>query len=169
MRWRERDITWKVDPTSHLPLWVQLRRQIEASIFTGELNIGDRLPTVRAVAVALKINANTVAKVYRALETEGILRTRRGSGTYVAAGMRRIRLGLNRNRRLRMWVRSLLAQAEEEAYTREEFVREALRQTFPDHPPTPAELWKPGPTPKVFRGVPGVKFVEFQPSRGENE
>jgi GntR family transcriptional regulator len=70
------------DPT---PLYAQLTRAIQFAIATGKLRIGEQLPTVRQMAVDLKINANTVAKVYTELERTGIVETRRGVGTFVCA------------------------------------------------------------------------------------
>ena len=68
------------DPT---PIYAQLDRALRAAIATGRLTPGDQLPTVRQLAVALRINANTVAKVYTHLERDGALGTRRGVGTFV--------------------------------------------------------------------------------------
>src|SRR5579875_2316942 len=68
------------DPT---PLYAQLDRAIRVAIATGRLGAGDRLPTVRQLAVELKVNANTVAKVYSELERAGVLETRRGVGTFI--------------------------------------------------------------------------------------
>src|SRR3954468_15494499 len=68
------------DPT---PLYAQLDRAIRVAIATGRLGVGDRLPTVRQLAVELRVNANTVAKVYGELERAGVLETRRGVGTFV--------------------------------------------------------------------------------------
>lgn len=68
-----------------MPLHHQLERAIRFGIATGRLAIGDQLPTVRQLAVDLKINANTVAKVYAELERTGVLETRRGVGTFVKA------------------------------------------------------------------------------------
>jgi GntR family transcriptional regulator len=68
------------DPT---PLYAQLERAIRVAIATGRLKLGDKLPTVRQLAVDLKINANTVAKVYGELERSGVLETRRGVGTFI--------------------------------------------------------------------------------------
>src|SRR3954471_19402328 len=68
------------DPT---PLYAQLDRAIRVAIATGRLEVGDRLPTVRQLAVDLRINANTVARVYGELERAGVLETRRGVGTFV--------------------------------------------------------------------------------------
>ncbi|HKW11348.1 MAG TPA: GntR family transcriptional regulator [Gemmatimonadaceae bacterium] len=68
------------DPT---PIYAQLERVIRAEIATGRLGAGSRLPTVRQLAVELRINANTVAKVYSGLERAGVLSTQRGVGTFV--------------------------------------------------------------------------------------
>lgn len=74
-----------VDPRDPTPLYAQLARAIRVAIATGSLRVGDQLPTVRQLAVDLRINANTVAKVYQELERMGVLETRRGVGTFVAA------------------------------------------------------------------------------------
>ena len=68
-----------------MPLYAQLTRAIEFAITTGRLRVGEQLPTVRQLAVDLRVNANTVAKVYAELERSGILETRRGVGTFVCA------------------------------------------------------------------------------------
>ena len=68
-----------------MPLSAQLTRAIRFAIATGRLRIGEQLPTVRQLAVELRVNANTVAKVYAELERSGILETRRGVGTFVSA------------------------------------------------------------------------------------
>jgi len=70
------------DPT---PLHAQLERSIRVAIASRRLRPGDQLPTVRQLAVALRVNANTVAKVYAELERSGVLETRRGVGTFVSA------------------------------------------------------------------------------------
>ncbi len=53
-----------IDPADRTPLYAQLERGIKAAIATGRLAVGDQLPTVRQLAVDLRVNANTVAKVY---------------------------------------------------------------------------------------------------------
>lgn len=68
-----------------MPLYAQLTRAIRFAITTGRLRVGEQLPTVRQLAVELRVNANTVAKVYAELERSGILETRRGVGTFVSA------------------------------------------------------------------------------------
>jgi GntR family transcriptional regulator len=72
-----------IDDTDPTPLYAQLERAIRVSIATGRLRPGDKLPTVRQLAVDLRINANTVAKVYGELERAGVLDTQRGVGTFV--------------------------------------------------------------------------------------
>ena len=102
-----------VDPADPTPLYAQLDRGIRAAIAAGRLKSGDRLPTVRQLAVELKINANTVAKVYAELERAGVLATQRGIGTFVrenptqtVSATRR-----DRERELRPLVDRLLADA----------------------------------------------------------
>ena len=73
-----------VNPRDVTPLHAQLERGIRVAIASGHLRPGDQLPTVRQLAVALRLNANTVAKVYSHLERTGALETRRGVGTFVA-------------------------------------------------------------------------------------
>lgn len=74
---------FQIDTKHPTPLYHQLERSIKFAIATGRLRIGDQLPTVRQLAVDLRINANTVAKVYAELERLGVLETRRGVGTFV--------------------------------------------------------------------------------------
>jgi GntR family transcriptional regulator len=74
---------FSIDATDPTPLYAQLERAIRVAIATGRLHAGDRLPTVRQLAVDLRINANTVAKVYGELERAGVLETRRGVGTFI--------------------------------------------------------------------------------------
>ena len=75
--------TFTVDPRDPTPLYAQLERAIRTAIATGKLEPGARLPTVRQLAVDLHVNANTVAKVYAALERTDVVETQRGVGTFV--------------------------------------------------------------------------------------
>jgi GntR family transcriptional regulator len=72
-----------IDQTSRMPIYAQIGQGIRGLIARGKLREGEQLPTVREMAVYLKINANTVAKVYAELEAEGILATKRGVGTFI--------------------------------------------------------------------------------------
>ncbi|MFQ5767692.1 MAG: GntR family transcriptional regulator [Acidobacteriota bacterium] len=73
-----------LDPASAVPLYAQVVEQIRSLVATGGLAVGDRLPSVRDLAVALRINRNTAAKAYQVLEGDGILETRSGQGSFVA-------------------------------------------------------------------------------------
>ncbi len=78
----ELDVT--IEKGSAVPIYAQLSEQIRLLIRRGALVPGDSMPTVRALAVGLGINANTVARVYRDLQRESLLRLERGVGTFVA-------------------------------------------------------------------------------------
>ena len=76
---------FSINPADPMPLYAQLTRAINFAVTTGKLRIGEQLPTVRQLAVDLRINANTVAKVYAELERIGVVETRRGVGTFICA------------------------------------------------------------------------------------
>lgn len=75
---------FKPNPSSGVPIYVQLMEQVKHAIETGALRPGEQLPAIRKVAEDLVINPNTVAKVYRELEHEGAIELRQGSGAFVA-------------------------------------------------------------------------------------
>ena len=77
-------ISFSLDTTTGVPFYRQVIDQILAGIATGSLAAGDQLPTVRALAVELKVNLNTIAKAYKELEIRGVLTTQQGSGTFIA-------------------------------------------------------------------------------------
>lgn len=74
----------KPNPSSGVPIYVQLKEQIRHAIETGALTAGEQLPGIRGLAESLVINPNTVIKVYRELENEGILEIHHGLGAFVA-------------------------------------------------------------------------------------
>ena len=74
---------FEVDPTSDLPLWVQLRNRIAYLINDGTLAPGDKLPTVRGLAAEVEVNYNTVSKVYMSLEQDGYIQSKRRQGAFV--------------------------------------------------------------------------------------
>jgi len=73
-----------IDPSSGTPIYRQIIDQIRQAVASGVLRAGDRLPSVRELAVELAVNPNTIAKAYQELERDGIIETRRGIGTFVA-------------------------------------------------------------------------------------
>jgi GntR family transcriptional regulator len=76
-------VLFAIDPRSGVPIYLQLTDQIKRAVAVGALTAGERLPTVKALAVQLTLNPNTVAKVYRDLERAGIIETSPGRGSFV--------------------------------------------------------------------------------------
>jgi GntR family transcriptional regulator len=74
-----------VDPHSGVPIYLQLIEQIKRSVALGVLAPGEQLPTVKQLATDLTINPNTVARVYRELERDGVIETSPGRGSFVRA------------------------------------------------------------------------------------
>src|SRR5215470_3820754 len=110
------------DPT---PLYAQLERAIRFAIATDRLRVGEQLPTVRRLAIDLKINANTVGKVYAELERVGILETRRGVGTFVRArqdGILKRASKESRERELRAFADRILAEAHDFGFLLDEVI-----------------------------------------------
>ena len=78
----------KPNPSSGVPIYVQIKEQIRHAIETGAVSAGDQLPAIRSLAETLIINPNTVIKVYRELEQEGVLEIRHGLGAFVTSRRR---------------------------------------------------------------------------------
>jgi GntR family transcriptional regulator len=79
---------FRPNPSSGVPVYLQLMEQIKHAIEIGALRAGDQLPGIRPLAEQLVINPNTVAKVYRELEHEGVIELRHGAGAFVAPNAR---------------------------------------------------------------------------------
>ncbi len=77
-------IDFKLDPKTGTPFYRQIIDQIKFGIAAGRLKAGEQLPTVRALAVELKVNLNTVAKAYKELEIQQVLATQQGTGTFIS-------------------------------------------------------------------------------------
>jgi GntR family transcriptional regulator len=78
-------IKFYLDPKAGIPFYRQIIDHIRFGIASGALAVGEQLPTVRALAVELKVNLNTVAKAYKELEIQNILETQQGTGTFIYA------------------------------------------------------------------------------------
>jgi GntR family transcriptional regulator len=72
------------NPSSGVPIYLQLMEQVKHGIETGALRPGEQLPAIRPLAEELIINPNTVAKAYRELEHEGVIELRHGAGAFVS-------------------------------------------------------------------------------------
>jgi len=67
----------------HQPIYEQVVDQISGAIARGDLSLGEKIPSVRDLAVALRVAPNTVVHAYQELERLGLAETRRGQGTFV--------------------------------------------------------------------------------------
>lgn len=77
-------VNFNLDPRVGIPFYRQIIDQIKFGIASGNLKVGEQLPTVRALAVELKVNLNTVAKAYKELEIQNVLETQQGTGTFIS-------------------------------------------------------------------------------------
>lgn len=73
-----------IDPKSSIPIFRQIADQMRSAIDAGVYKSGEMLPSLRALAIEIKVNPNTVQRAYDALEREGVVETRRGIGIFVA-------------------------------------------------------------------------------------
>lgn len=112
----------KIDPRDSTPIYAQIERGLRAAIATGRFKVGDQLPTVRQLAVDLRINANTVARVYADLERHGVLETRRGVGSFISASPAEARPPDEHQRRLGAFVTRVLADAAAGGFSPQEIV-----------------------------------------------
>lgn len=112
----------KLDPHNGIPIYIQLKQAVQYAVATGRYPPGSRLPTVRQLAVSLKINPNTVSRVYSELEREGVVATRQGRGTFV------LDTGLPeeaaRKEMLRDMLEGILVRAHELGYSPREVIAE---------------------------------------------
>jgi len=114
--------TFTIDASHPMPLYAQLERSIRFAIATGRLGIGEQLPTVRQLAVELRINANTVAKVYNELERAGVVETRRGIGTFVSDNHSESKASQNHEKQLRELTDRYIAEASAHGFSLDDLI-----------------------------------------------
>jgi GntR family transcriptional regulator len=115
-----------IDSNDPTPIYAQLERALRAGIATGRLQPGDQLPTVRQLAVDLRVNAYTVARVYAELERVAVIETRRGVGSFISATPAQARPPREHERRLRAFATRVLADADTAGFALDEVIA-ALR------------------------------------------
>ena len=115
-----------IDSNDPTPIYAQIERALRAGIATGRLQPGDQLPTVRQLAVDLRVNANTVARVYAELERAAVIETRRGVGSFISATPAQARPPREHERRLRAFATRVLADADSAGFALDEVIA-ALR------------------------------------------
>ena len=113
----------EVDFESGVPIYMQIVDRIKQMIVSGQLQPGQQLPTMRQLAIDLRVNYNTVGRAYLLLDQEGIISTQQGRGTYITT-----RLDEAQIQKLRMdKLRGMIGQATHDAlilgYSREEIER----------------------------------------------
>jgi len=111
----------RVNPSSGLPLYLQIQAQVKNAVAAGALKPGDALPSVRKLATDLGINPNTVARAYLDMDREGMIRTVPGGGTFVADGNPGL-LKTERVRRLRPLIRQVAVEGKQLRLTAQEIV-----------------------------------------------
>jgi GntR family transcriptional regulator len=108
--------------SSGVPPYLQIVSQVKQLIASGRLSVDQELPPIRVLAETLLINPNTVARAYRELEAAGWLYTKRGAGTFVAAGTTSFSAEACR-KQIRDRVQSLLAEADHMNISTRELIR----------------------------------------------
>jgi GntR family transcriptional regulator len=107
---------FELDLQSGVPVYRQIIDRVYAARASGALSEGDRLPTVRQLAVDLSINPNTVVRAYRELELTGVLTTHQGTGTFVAE-QKIEHSDAERERKLDQLLAEFVARAGREGFT----------------------------------------------------
>ena len=112
-----------VEPESKVPIYAQIEEQIRSFVAAGNLRPGEQLPTIRQLAADLRVNYNTIARVYLDLDRDGIISTQRGRGTFVAGKPDEEQMERARQEKLLAIVRAALDEAHTLGYTRDEVAR----------------------------------------------
>jgi GntR family transcriptional regulator len=102
--------TFRINTGSDTPIYKQITDQARLAVTAGKLAVGDPLPSVRALAEALVVNPNTVARAYAELTREGLLESRAGRGVFIAR-KRRIYSRAEGWRRLEPLLNALIGEA----------------------------------------------------------
>jgi len=124
----KKPIQFSLDAKSGVPFYKQIILQVEFAIADGRFITGDQLPTVRSLAVDLKINPNTVARAYNEMEIRGIVNTQQGTGTFI--GDKEIHLTeVERENMLENLVRPFVTKATSYGFRADE-VLVAVKESF---------------------------------------
>jgi len=121
-------IKFILNPKSGIPFYRQIVDQIRFGIASGNLSIGEQLPTVRALAVELKVNLNTVAKAYKELEIQSVLETQQGTGTFIG-GIESKLFDSERKQKLQSIIREFTTITYSYGFTIDEIIDELKNQT----------------------------------------
>ncbi|MBN1428113.1 MAG: GntR family transcriptional regulator [Anaerolineae bacterium] len=114
-----------VDKDSSVPIYAQIVNRVEALVMSGKIKAGDRLPSIRSVAEATRVDYNTVAKAYADLDRAGVIKTARGIGTHVTGVLDEAALQASRQAKLHDVLGSTIQGLLELGYSEQE-----IRETF---------------------------------------
>ena len=114
---------FRPNPSSGVPIYLQLMERVKHAVETGAIRPGDQLPGIRPLAEELVINPNTVAKAYRELEHEGVIELRHGAGAFVAANTRARKATTDRLRAAQVVVAAAVERLRAKDVTDEEIRR----------------------------------------------
>jgi GntR family transcriptional regulator len=126
-------LRFDLDFRSTLPIYEQIVEQVRAWILKGRLKPGDQLPTVRQLALDLRVNLNTVARAYRILDEAGIISTQRGRGTYIWEQPSEAAMAQLRQKSLIEMARDYLAEAARLGFSPQEAL-EQIQSVLADQP-----------------------------------
>lgn len=115
----------RIDPDGAVPIYVQIVHTIKHHVATGKLKPGEQLPTVRELATSLRINPNTVARAYDQLDSDRVITTQPGRGTYVREHPDEAHLARVRQEQLKALMDSVVGKALSMGYAVDE-----IRATF---------------------------------------
>ncbi|MBN1309969.1 MAG: GntR family transcriptional regulator [Anaerolineae bacterium] len=114
-----------IDKGSSVPIYAQIVDRVEALVMSGKIKAGDRLPSIRSVAEATRVDYNTVAKAYAELDRAGVIKTARGVGTHVTGAMDEETLRASRQAKLYDVLEGTIRDLMELGYGEQE-IREAF-------------------------------------------
>ena len=120
-------IKFILDSKTGMPFYRQIIDQIRFGIASGNLSVGEQLPTVRALAVELKVNLNTVAKAYKELEIQNILETQQGTGTFISSSESKL-FESERKQKLQSIIRDFTTITYSYGFTIDELIDELKNQ-----------------------------------------
>ena len=109
----------RIDLKSSKPIYEQIIKEIKELIFKDIIRFDEKLPSVRELANILTINPNTVSRAYAELEKEGIVESKKGSGTYVKLSVKAISKEYRENR-MKEAMKNLIMEADVLKYSKEE-------------------------------------------------
>lgn len=109
---------------ANVPIYLQVINDLKKRIISGELKLGDKLPSTRELAVMYQVNPNTVVRVYNELESEGICYTKRGLGTFITEEKEKYKSIQREMAQVR--IEEYVSEMKELGYSRDEMIKGIL-------------------------------------------